>query len=291
MFTTANTKDWLETPFASINLEALNAKEAMLERLDHKYVVDAGVLFEAIPHLLEHFDILEINHRRSFIYETCYFDDEQLSNYFHHHQGRRQRVKVRTRHYLDNGSCFLEMKLKDTRGSTVKKRLIYDIDKYGTLDNQALEYLENSHQEHYQRPFDRMLCPQLEMTYRRITLVAHIGNERMTIDSDICFGKGEQAYLVPQQTFIIETKSNHGRGFADRVLRQLHQHPTNKCSKYCLGMILTGQVLRANNFKPTLRKLFLPNTLSNHSLTQLSSTTHASRSPSERLPSFSGAAS
>ncbi|MBK7050476.1 MAG: vacuolar transporter, partial [Rhodoferax sp.] len=66
MFTTANTKDWLEAHFASINLEALNAKAAMLERLDHKYVVDAGVLFEAIPHLLEHFDILEINHRRSF---------------------------------------------------------------------------------------------------------------------------------------------------------------------------------------------------------------------------------
>lgn len=291
MFTTESTKSWLEAPFPAISLEALNAKAAMLERLDHKYVVGAEVLFQAVPHLLKHFDILEINHRRRFLYETCYFDDEQLSSYFYHHQGRRQRVKIRTRHYRDSGLCFLEMKLKDTRGSTVKKRLAYDVAKYGILDNQALEYLERSHQEHYQRPFERMLRPQLNMSYRRLTLVAHNGNERMTIDSDICFGQGEQAYHVPKNTFIIETKSTHGRGFADRVLRQLHQHPTNKCSKYCLGMILTGQVSRANNFKATLRKLCFPDASSTHPLTHLSYPSDALLTSLERLPLLAGVVS
>ena len=96
----AASDDWLTTRFKPIGLDALNAKAAMLERLDNKYVVRAPVLAAAAAELCELFDVLEIDGRRSFTYDTCYFDDPELRSYHDHHQGRRQRVKVRVRKYV-----------------------------------------------------------------------------------------------------------------------------------------------------------------------------------------------
>ena len=120
MSTIASTDRWLAQAFCPISLAALNAKAAMLERLDNKYVVDAAVLRRAADDLAGHFDILEIDALRSFTYETCYFDDAGWRSYFDHHQGKRRRAKVRIRRYVEAGLCFLEIKLKDKRGITVK---------------------------------------------------------------------------------------------------------------------------------------------------------------------------
>ena len=49
MATAELTVDWLTAPFAPVSLEALNAKAAMLERLDNKYVVAAEALRRAVP--------------------------------------------------------------------------------------------------------------------------------------------------------------------------------------------------------------------------------------------------
>lgn len=260
MSTTARSEsaapDWLVAPFAPISLAALNAKAAMLERLDNKYVVRAAVLREALPELVRRFDVLEIDGRRAFTYDTCYFDDAERRSYYDHHQGRRQRVKVRVRRYVEAALCFVEVKLKDKRGSTVKQRMPYDPAKYGTLDAQALAHVERAHQELYGRPLARTLEPVLQMRYRRITLVAREGGERLTIDSSIRFlGAGADAPRPDDDVFIVETKSANGNGLADAVLRRLHQHPTSGCSKYCVGMSLTGAVARFNRFRPALKKL------------------------------------
>lgn len=247
--------DWLVAPFAPIGLAALNAKAAMLERLDNKYVVRAAVLREALPALAARFDVLEIDGRRAFTYDTCYFDDAQRRSYHDHHQGRRQRVKVRVRRYVEAALCFVEVKLKDKRGSTVKKRLPYDPAKYGTLDARALAHVEQSHQALYGRPFGRALEPVLEMRYRRVTLVAREGGERLTIDSGLRFLGSADDPRTDDDVFIVETKSAKGNGLADALLRRLHQHPTNGCSKYCVGMSLTGAVARFNRFRPVLKKL------------------------------------
>lgn len=258
MFTIANTKQWLEEPFQPISLAELDVKAAKLERLDNKYVVRANALAEALPALMDRFDILEIEGQRRFVYDTCYFDDEERRSFFDHHQGRRQRIKVRVRHYRGTDLCFVEVKLKDKRGATVKKRLPYTLDQYGVLDEHALSYIEQCHQELYQRNFARQLQPSLSMSYRRVTLVAREGSERMTIDSDFCFQHELQQCTLPPDIFILETKSSNGHGISDRILRQFHQHPSNRCSKYCMGLIMTRQVTLYNNFRSTLRKLNLP---------------------------------
>ena len=241
--------------FQPISLDALNAKAAMLERLDNKYVLQGPVLAQAADELASRFDVLQIDGQRAFTYETCYFDDAERRSYHDHHQGRRQRMKVRVRRYLDAGLCFLEVKLKDKRGITVKKRMPYDPAKADHLDDAAMAHVRRCHEALYGRPFDRELEPVLRMRYRRVTLVAREGGERMTIDSDIRFLAGDDAFGPPPGVFIVETKSAHGHGLADTILRRHHQHPTNGCSKYCVGMSVTGAVEKFNRFRPALRKL------------------------------------
>ena len=241
--------------FAPVSLAALNAKAAMLERLDQKYVVQGPVLADAAAEFATHFDVLEIDGQRAFTYETCYFDDAERRSYHDHHQGRRQRMKVRVRRYVDAGLCFLEVKLKDRRGMTVKRRMPYDAAKAERLDAAAMAHVRRCHEALYGRPFERRLEPVLRMRYRRTTLVARAGGERMTIDSDIRFLAGPDAFGPPPGVFILETKSAHGHGVADAILRRHHQHPTPGCSKYCVGMSVTGAVQKFNRFLPAMRRL------------------------------------
>lgn len=241
--------------FSSIGLEQLNAKASMLERLDNKYVVRKTELRGALALLAADFDVLEIDGRRDFTYETCYFDDENSSSYFDHHQGRRQRFKVRVRKYTDAQLCFVEIKLKDKRGITVKKRLDYAVEKYGTLDEGAWAHLQTAYADLYRRDFNYALAPVLEMSYQRITLVAKSGGERMTIDCNLFFSGTDQTCSIDGDTFVVETKSANGNGIADKVLRSLHQHPTKRCSKYCVAMAALQEVAKHNKFLPALRKL------------------------------------
>jgi hypothetical protein len=241
--------------FDPISLRALNAKAEMLERLDNKYVVDAAVLRRAAAELARHFDILEIEGRRAFTYETCYFDDADWRSYFDHHQGRRQRAKVRVRKYVEAGLCFLEVKLKDKRGATIKKRLPYDPEKFGTLDETALNYVHTVYFDQYGQEFPTDLSRVIDMRYVRMTLVAKEGGERMTIDNEMCFFAPGSSHAVDDNHFILETKSDNGNGIADTILRAMHQHPTKHCSKYCAGMAVLNQGTRHNRFLPALRKL------------------------------------
>lgn len=246
---------WLTDAFNPISLDQLNAKAAMLERLDNKYVVRAPVLQQATAELARHFDVLEIDGLRSFTYDTCYFDDEQLHCYLDHHQGRRKRCKVRVRHYTDADLCFVEVKLKDRRGVTVKKRLKTRPDLYGMLDTAAREHIDSAYRNLYGDAFPLQLQRVMEMRYRRITLVAREGGERMTIDGGIEFRSDGRMRRTDADVFVVETKSANANGLADRILRRLHQHPTNSCSKYCVGMAALDLVPRHNKFLPALRKL------------------------------------
>lgn len=255
MSTIASTDRLLEPLFEPISLPALNAKAAMLERLDNKYVVEIATLRHAAENLAQQFDILEIDGLRSFTYETCYFDDVDRRSYFDHHQGRRRRAKVRIRRYVEAGLCFLEVKLKDKRGITIKKRFVHDMAKFGQLDAAAIGHVEDAYRDLYGMAFPNTLSRTIDMRYRRMTLVAKEGGERMTIDSGLQFFTPVATHAVDGQLFIVETKSANGNGMADRILRALHQHPTRHCSKYCMGVALLDNGLKRNRFLPALRKL------------------------------------
>ncbi|WP_415184403.1 polyphosphate polymerase domain-containing protein [Phaeovulum sp.] len=242
--------------FTPLSLEHLNAKAAMLERLDNKYIVSTARLRPALEAFSDLFDVLEINGQRSFTYATRYFDNEDHQTYYAHHQGRRKRCKVRIREYVDAGFSYLEVKLKDKRKVTVKRRLKVPTD-LAQLDRACIDFIETCHHDLYGEPFGLALRPVIAMKYKRITLVAKEGGERMTIDTRLGFENDDKSCDVPTDMFIIETKSARGNGIADKILRGLHLHPTDRCSKYCIGMAALGRVQRHNHFLPALRRLNL----------------------------------
>jgi hypothetical protein len=211
-------------------------------------------MLQAMPRLAKSFDILEIDGRRAFTYETRYFDSEDHGCYFDHHRGKRQRCKVRIRNYVDANLSFLEVKLKDKRGETIKKRLPHNPDLAHALDGRADDFVRSCFGRLYNKEFPYQLRPALDMSYKRMTLVAKDGGERMTIDNGLRFMRGNTVRDIDAGYFVVETKSANGNGIADKVLRSLHRHPTKHCSKYCTGAALTTPSLKFNNFREVLRK-------------------------------------
>lgn len=249
--------DQFAAAFSPISLEHLNDKAEMMARIDNKYVVPGEDLLALAQDLSESFDILDISEQRAFTYDTRYFDDADCSAYYEHHQGRRRGFKVRARSYVDAELCFLEVKVKGSRGQTEKYRMPYDPTHLASLTSEAVDFARTTYSRQYDKPFTYELHPSLDVRYQRMTLVAHHGGERMTIDTDLSFKSPDRSIATGTRVFIVETKSANGRGLADRLLRAKGQRPMRRCSKYCIGMAATGRVSKYNRFLPTLRKLGL----------------------------------
>jgi hypothetical protein len=248
---------WLLHSFNSISLDELNNKAEMLSRIDNKYIIRGDRLQQVIAEVADQFDILDIDDCRAFTYDTRYFDDPERSAYYEHHQGLRKGFKVRVRSYADADLCFLEVKVKGSRGMTVKHRLPYDPSQREALSTEAFDFIRSTYTEQYDKPFEYDLKRALDLRYKRITLVAKAGGERMTIDTELQFWSGDKTVKLSPDLFIVETKSELGRGIADLSFRKVHERPTPRCSKYCVGMAALGEVSKWNRFMPTLRKLDL----------------------------------
>ena len=92
---------------APVTLDELNAAAALQTRRDRKYVLtpdELGRLLADLPPAR----VLEIDGSRSFAYDSTYFDTPELDAYRLAATRRRRRFKVRTRTYVDTGSCFVE---------------------------------------------------------------------------------------------------------------------------------------------------------------------------------------
>ena len=241
--------------FRPTDLERLNATAAMLVRRDNKYVVREEVLRPAWSALAGRFDMLEIDGRRDFVYDTCYFDDPAHTSYFDHHRGRRRRCKIRMRKYVDAQLCFAEIKLKGKRGQTEKQRVACPVHQYGVLDARTESQIRAAYRNLYRRDLEQTLAPIVWMRYRRTTLVARQGGERMTIDRGMVFADASGTCRIDDDLVIVETKSGNANGIADKVLRSLHQHPTNAASKYCVSLAVLRKVSKYNKLLPALRKL------------------------------------
>jgi hypothetical protein len=244
--------------FSPIGLDELNAKAEMLRRRDNKYVIEREILEQAMLDFVGGFDVLEIGGQRSFTYDTAYFDSEDRGCYRDHHRGRRRRAKVRIRNYLGANLCFVEVKLKDKRGETIKRRLKHDPANCHQLDARATEFVQTCYHELYGANFPYRLNRVLDMRYDRMTLVAKEGGERMTLDNSVVFKTDDGMQTLDKDIFVVETKSTNGNGIADKVLRSKHRHPQKHCSKYCIGTAILNPEIKTNNFKMVLRKLMPP---------------------------------
>lgn len=244
--------------FQPISLAETNERAQMLSRIDKKYVVN----LEQCESLLQVLDktkyaVLEIDDVRQFSYTSCYYDDD-FKCYYAHHQGRRQRFKARTREYVDTGGKYFEVKLKGLRGVTVKHRLLCDFLVTPQLGGEQLEMLCDHYLERYKSPMCLNLRPALVVGYKRSTLVALKGGERVTVDYGLSFSHpdAESAPIrIGHDFIIVETKSGNGDGEVDQALRAMSIRTASKCSKYCIGVSLTNHKVRNNHFLPTIRQV------------------------------------
>jgi VTC domain len=238
-----------------IGLEALDAAAALRRRFDTKYLLPRVALDRLIARLEPTHHVLEVDGLRDFDYRTTYFDTRELEAFRDHLQGRRRRLKVRVRHYVDTGDCYLELKLRGARECTIKRRLPHDPSLPHSLTADGLAALERWVRNAYDRPAPGPLAPVLDVAYRRATLVAPERGERLTVDLDLhmrAAGADGWGRLDPDIA-IVETKSARGPTLGGHELIALGARPLDRMSKYCVGVVLAHGRARGNALLPVLR--------------------------------------
>ena len=174
---------------APTSLSELNSAAGLLTRVDRKYLVPLERAQELVGGLISEAQVLDIDGRRRFSYASTYFDTPGLEAFMLTARKRRRRFKVRTRTYLDSGLCFLEVKTRGARGTTVKRRMGYHADDASRLTGPGRAFVAaclastgvtGSAAAH---EVAAALRPVLATTYERITLHLPRAEARATIDT------------------------------------------------------------------------------------------------------------
>ncbi len=256
--------------FSPIGLDGMG-KVRLMNRVDTKYVTTEDSLAEFLRLAVPHFRVVEIDGCRNMPYSTCYYDTSDCSMYYEHERGRAARQKIRMRVYENAGTGFLEIKRKDNRGRTDKRRVGIPAGIVSTRASAGETVLGEvvafpdslafwsdfiAAKSNYSAGD---LFPRIRNHFRRITLVDKSMTERLTIDTGL-----QSLNLVTGRSCsldglaIIELKRD-GSLHSDTaaMLHALHIHPSG-FSKYCIGMAMTDPMLRQNNLKSrilTVRRL------------------------------------
>ena len=219
---------------------------ALLNRTDTKYIMPLGVLIRVLEALPAKYRALEIDGRRLHTYQTSYFDSPDFIAYQHHHNGRRDRYKVRYRQYVDTGLSFLEIKRKNNKDRTVKNRR-RAADRADGLGPREQDFISG----HY--PYQvEVLEPSLWNSFYRITLVSNRRKERLTLDVGLSFGDRHAIAGLP--AIAIAEVKQEGFSMDSDFIQQMRRQgirPTG-FSKYCIGLALLHPELKRNRFKDRL---------------------------------------
>lgn len=240
----------IETCLAAFEPISLNEMDgvALLNRVDTKYVLRQSQLTAILPRLAAQYRILEIDGTRLNSYRTLYYDTPDFALYLQHHNGVRPRYKVRLREYLGSGLAYWEVKRKTNRGKTVKDRLVAE--EFVALEGEVSEFIEA-----HTPLAARRLEPVLWNLFTRMTLVNTHLAERLTLDFAVGFSWGEHRVALPG-IVVAEVKQSQRAQNSDfvRQMRALRIQPV-QFSKYCTGVCLLYEGVKANRFKPRLRWL------------------------------------
>ena len=270
---------------ASTSLAELNSAAGLLTRVDRKYLVPLERAQELVGGLSSEARVLEIDGRRRFSYASTYFDTPGLEAFMLTARKRRRRFKVRIRTYLDSGLCFLEVKTRGARGTTVKRRMGYHPDDASRLTGSGRAFVAACLASTgvtgpaAARDVAAALRPVLATTYERTTLHLPEAEARATIDTSLTWrrltpGVRERAAGVagaPQAlrpahlttaindgepvavagVAVVETKNPATPSPVDRALWDAGHRPA-RISKYATGMALLHPELPANRWYRTL---------------------------------------
>ena len=258
MSTTISARPAIETlSFEPVSLDELVSEAALMRRIDRKYLLPAGDAASAVAELDPRTRALEIDGQRDFAYDSVYFDTADHLAYRLTAQKRRRRFKLRTRSYLDTGGCFLEVKTKNGRGATVKRRIDYDANDRARLTGLGRAYVrEQLCAEGHHPSLVAELRPSLVSRYRRTTLLLPEGS-RATVDTRLNWSSADSApeRLALDDWVILETKSAGGASELDRTLWRRGHRPLG-ISKFGTGTAALHPELPSNKWARVLRNPF-----------------------------------
>jgi hypothetical protein len=243
------TIDVIASTLPTVDLSRLENTAALMTRRDRKYLLPADQI-DALANLLPNNAlVLDVSNRRVHTYRSTYFDTEHGTAYALAARRRPGRFKVRIRCYVDSGSRYLEAKVKDARGRTIKDRIAFVEPGCLALSAANRAWLR----EHRPiAPFVDDLFPCVTITYRRCTLLLPDAGARVTIDTDLALHDPEGSAVHIPDWCVIETKSPGAATAADRALWSLGHRP-RPMSKFAIGMALIDPGLPRNRWSRICR--------------------------------------
>ena len=164
-----------------VGLEELVEHAALMHRTDRKYIAPLDTVRALVADLADTHRVLEIKGRHYTTYRTLYFDTPGFEAARSHVQKRRRRWKVRSRLYVEDGLCRIEVKTKDNRGETQKVMGMSDPARYGYLEGEEADFVAFHLAGHPEVRVDE-LVPAAEVCYTRATLSDLSAGTRVTID-------------------------------------------------------------------------------------------------------------
>lgn len=230
--------------YTTISLGEMKAVRLM-NRIDTKYVTTLPMLVRLLEIAQPEYMVQSIDGALNMPYYTLYYETQDAHMYMEHLRGRKRRQKIRIRKYVHSDVAFLEIKNKNNKGRTSKKRI---------------EYVEGNTEEQEQFINEKAnyaysdLCKRIENKFSRITLVNKGKTERLTIDTNLRFHNLKNDEVCAVEGLVIIEHKRDGNVYSpiSAILNQLRIFPA-KFSKYCMGMALTDSTLKRNRFKERLR--------------------------------------
>ena len=242
-----NSIDTILAPFKTISLEQTNGS-SLMDRFDVKYLFPKDKLVMYLNELKNDYKILEVNHAKINSYETLYFDTPKLALYYAHHQGKLNRYKIRYRKYIESNDLFFEIKIKNNKGRTIKRR-IQQTEMSKIFSKEAKIFIQQN------TTLDpQLLEEKIWINNSRITLISNDDKERITFDFDISLTDNNQTKTI-EKIVIAEVKQ--GKLFHSSFINLMKKHRVRSMpiSKYCIGTIYLQNAIKHNNFKPLLNSL------------------------------------
>ncbi len=233
------------TNFAPITLGEMKSIKLM-NRLDKKFVTTYPTLLRLLEMTKDEYMMQVVDGERNMHYDTVYFDTNGYDMFYTHQAGWMNRQKLRFRTYVSSSLQFMEIKTKNNRGRTKKKRI--EVKDINITDPERIEFIN----QHLRYPVGT-LRPVIRNHFQRLTLVNQAKTERLTIDTNLQFHSlltGKRTTL--DDIVIIELKRDSlSHSPVLKMLNELRIFP-HGFSKYCIGMSLTDDNLRLNRMKPKL---------------------------------------
>jgi len=243
--------------FSAINLTELNATASYLKRIDRKFLLTEKQFLNILSDLSGDFRALEIDGKRTFLYDNVYMDTDEYLFYNQHQNKVPSRTKIRTRHYTDAGDlAFFEYKQKED-GVTKKFRYQFPAEEHGTMTKGKKRFFDWVFQSMYSEKTPD-ISPAMRTKYNRLTLVSVTGEERLTIDFNISVKdlRNKTAKNIKLDNLvIIESKSLSDCCKSLGIIKSHWIKQAWSCSKYSLWIVYSGLAEKWSKFAKTMKEI------------------------------------